>query len=202
MNKRLPLSIIALLGIALVWVLFFWTPADDKAVEHQQLEVVAAPTGGDFTVKTKDKDISLHDLRGKVVILYFGYTTCPDICPTSLSLLAQALKQMTKDELANVQSIFISVDPDRDKLTHLDQYTKYFHSNIIGATAEQDEIDHITKQYGAAYKKVESNSAAGYLIDHSSYTYIIDKKGKLRESLSHGTPPSKILEVVRGLLVE
>lgn len=201
-NKRLPLSIIAILGIALFWVLFLWTPAVDQATKHQQLDLVAAPTGGDFTVETKDKDLSLKDLRGKVVVLYFGYTTCPDICPTSLSLLTQALNQMSENELPNMQSIFISVDPDRDNATRLDKYTKYFHENIIGATAEQDEIDRISKLYGAAYKKVESNSAAGYLVDHSSYTYIIDKNGKLRESLVHGTQPSEILKVVRNLLVE
>lgn len=169
---------------------------------HQNLELVSAPTGGDFSVKIKGKNISLSDYRGKVVVLYFGYTTCPDICPTSLGLLAQALNQMTESELLGVQSIFISVDPDRDDVAQLDQYTKYFHPSIIGATAEQGEIDRITKRYGAAYKKVEGNSAAGYLVDHSSYTYIIDKTGKLRESLAHGTPSAEMLTVVQKLLLE
>lgn len=201
-NKLFPLLIIALLGIIFVWVLFFWTPSSDKTTNHQELNLVAAPVGGDFTVETKDKDISLSDFRGKVVALYFGYTTCPDICPTSLSLLTQALSQMSEAELSKMQSLFISVDPDRDNLTRLDKYTHYFHPNIIGATAEQDEIDRITKLYGAAYKKVESQSAAGYLVDHSSYTYIIDKKGKLRESLPHGTMPEKILSTIRKLQAE
>ncbi len=201
-KKLLPLAVIALLAILLLWALLFWNPADNNAPDHQQLDLVATPKGGDFTVETKDKDLSLKDLRGKVVVLYFGYTLCPDICPTSLAILTQALNQMNEDELSGLQSIFISVDPDRDNLTRLDQYTKYFHENIMGGTAEKEDIDRIAKLYGAAYQKVDSDSAAGYLVDHSSYTYIIDKKGKLRHSLAHGTLPDKVLKVVRELLAE
>ena len=80
-------ALIGLLLAALVWVLFFWSPADDAPVKHQNLQLTAAPVGGDFTVETQDGDLSLKDLRGKVVALYFGYTQCPDICPTSLALL-------------------------------------------------------------------------------------------------------------------
>lgn len=204
MNKQkvLPVLIILSLGVLLAWLFFFWSPATEKASEHQNLELTLAPVGGDFTVETKDKNLSLRDLRGKVVILYFGYTLCPDICPTSLALLTQALNQMNEEELSGSQSLFVSVDPDRDNVTRLATYTEYFHPNILGATAEQDEIDRIVKLYGAAYQKVDDNSAAGYLVDHSSYTYIIDKQGKLQHALVHGTPPDEILSVVRELLAK
>ena len=203
MNKNLLAVLIATLGIVLVWVLFFWNPATDgKPAEHQTMALSAKPVGGDFTVEIQNKDLALQDLRGKVVLLYFGYTQCPDICPTSLSLLSQALSEMTEDELAGVQSIFISVDPDRDNTARLDEYTRYFHENIIGATAEKEDIDRITAQYGASYRIVDSNSAMGYIVDHSSFTYVIDQQGKLRQSLAHGTEPAKILEAVRGLLAE
>jgi protein SCO1/2 len=204
MNKQklIPIAIIAILILVLGWTAFVWNPSDNQSTENQVLDLVEAPKGGDFTVETKDNDLSLKDLRGKVVILYFGYTRCPDICPTSLSFLTQALSQMTEEELAGTQSIFVSVDPERDNLTRLDTYTKYFHKNIIGATAEPEEVAKIAKLYGAAYQKVESNSAAGYLVDHSSYTYIIDKQGKLKYSLPHGTQAVDILKVVRELLAE
>ncbi len=201
-QKTLALFIIATLGIALAWVLFFWNPVTDKAVKHETLELSATPVGGDFTVEILNKDLSLKDLRGKVVILYFGYTQCPDICPTSLALLTQALSQMDEKELSDLQSIFVSVDPGRDNTARLDEYTKYFHANILGATAEKEQIDKITKMYGASYRIVESDSAMGYIVDHSSYTYVIDKKGKLRHTLAHGSSPDKILEAVRGLLAE
>lgn len=201
-QKTLALSIITALIFTLAWVLFFWTPATDQPAKHETLDLSATPTGGDFTVEILNNDLSLKDLRGKVVVLYFGYTQCPDICPTSLALLTQALSQMSEDELSGMQSIFVSVDPGRDNTARLDEYTKYFHKNIIGATAEQDEIDKITKLYGASYRIVESDSAMGYIVDHSSYTYVIDKQGKLRHTLSHGTAPNKILEAVRELLSE
>jgi len=201
-QKTLALSIIALLGITLVWVLFFWNPITNQPAKHEALKLSATPVGGDFTVEILNKDLSLQDLRGKVVVLYFGYTQCPDICPTSLALLTQALSQMSEEELSGMQSIFVSVDPKRDNTARLDEYTKYFHKNIIGATAEQDEIDKITKLFGASYRIVESDSAMGYIVDHSSYTYVIDKQGKLRHTLAHGTSPDKILEVVRELLAK
>lgn len=202
MNKKnaLALFLIAILSVALLWVLFFWNPSSDQANKHTNLALSATPVGGDFTVEIQDKDLSLKDLRGKVVVLYFGYTQCPDICPTSLALLTQALSQMTEDELKGLQSIFVSVDPDRDNVTRLKEYAHYFHPNIIGATAEKDVIDEIVKRYGAAYNIVESNSAVGYLVDHSSFTYLIDKQGKLQKTLVHGTAPEIILKEVRTLL--
>ncbi len=203
MNKNgFAYALISLLLVALVWVLFLWNPAENKSVKHQNLQLTATPVGGDFTVETQDGDLSLKDLRGKVVALYFGYTQCPDICPTSLALLTQALNQLSDKELTQVQAVFVSVDPDRDNVTRLKEYVSYFHPNIIGATAEKDVIDRIVKMYGAAYKKVESKSAVGYLVDHSSYTYLIDKKGKLRKSLAHGTAPKIVLQEIRKLLAE
>lgn len=204
MNKKntLAIGLIAVLSIAIIWVLFLWKPVSDTPVKHNNLELASAPVGGDFTVETQNGDLSLKDLRGKVVVLYFGYTQCPDICPTSLALLTQALNQLNEDELKQVQSLFVSVDPDRDNVTRLKEYAAYFHPTIIGATAEKDVIDKVVKQYGAAYKKVESNSAAGYLVDHSAYTYLIDKNGKLRKTLAHGTEPKIVLQEIRKLLGE
>jgi len=204
MNKKsLAFILIAVLGAILVWILFFWSPVtESEKPEHQALELSATPVGGDFSVEIQNKDLALADLRGKVVLLYFGYTQCPDICPTNLSLMTQALNQLSEDELAKVNGLFVSVDPERDNTTRLDEYVKYFHANIIGATTEQDKIDEITKLYGAAYRIVEGDSAMGYTVDHSSYTYVIDKKGKLRHTLEHATPSAKILEVVRELLAE
>ena len=174
-KNSLALLLIVLLSAALIWVLFFWQPGNEP-VKNKLLDLATTPVGGDFTVEIQDKDLSLKDLRGKVVVLYFGYTQCPDICPTSLALLTQALNNLTPEELQQVQPIFISVDPDRDNVTRLKEYAAYFHPKIIGATAEKEVIDKIVKQYGAAYKMVESHSAVGYLVDHSSYTYLIDKK--------------------------
>lgn len=199
-KQLLALLFITALITSLIWVLFFWSPL---SVSNQQSTGFSEkPTGGDFIVNTKGEVLPLENLRGKVVLMYMGYTQCPDICPTSLALISQALTQMTDAELAQVNGLFVSVDPDRDTLEKISNYTKYFHSNIIGATAEKPEIDRIAKLYGSAYRMVDSDSAMGYIVDHSSYTYVIDKKGKLRHSLTHGTAPDKILSTVRELLAE
>jgi len=159
-----------------------------------------APQGGDFTLDAASGPFDLKAQRGKVVLIYFGYTFCPDICPTNLMLMAQALNALDKDELARVQGVFISVDPERDTLDRLATYTKYFHPSIIGVTGKPEHIAKIAKQYGAVYRKVEDESRGGYLIDHSANTYVIAPDGSLHTILPHATPPEDILKVIRSLL--
>jgi protein SCO1/2 len=143
--------------------------------------------GGDFTVQTSQGPLSLSDLRGKVVPIYFGYASCPDVCPTTLALLATAINGLAPDEKALVQGLFISVDPERDDTAKLEAYARSFHSNITGATAAPEVIADIARRYGAIYVKVEvPDSAMGYLVDHSSVIYVVDRHGKVRSLQQHG----------------
>lgn len=159
-----------------------------------------APQGGDFTLDSAKGPYELKSQRGKVVLIYFGYTFCPDICPTNLMLMAQAFNALKKDELARVQGVFISVDPERDTLEKLAEYTKYFHPSIIGVTGKTTQLARIAKQYGAVYHKVEDESGGGYLIDHSSNTYVIAPDGSLNTILPHATPPEETIRLIRKLL--
>ena len=159
-----------------------------------------SPKGGDFTLNAATGSFNLKSQRGKVVLIYFGYTFCPDICPTNLMLIAQAFNALNKDELARVQGVFISVDPERDTLDRLDAYTKYFHPSILGVTGKPDHIAKIAKQYGAVFRKVEGESKGGYLIDHSANTYVVAPDGSLNTILPHATPPEDIVKVIRNLL--
>jgi len=194
----LPLLLIVLLGIALAWLSFYWEPeSGSDAMGDSQ---ATTPQGGDFVLQSLHGPVSLKSLRGKVVLLYFGYTWCPDICPTSLTFMSQALARLDKDELNQVQGIFISVDPERDTLERLDTYSNYFHPNIVGVTGTADEVAKVSKQYGAAYRRTEIESATGYVVDHTSVTYVIDQKGRLHTTLPHGATPTRIIEVVRMLL--
>jgi len=157
--------------------------------------------GGDFTLYGKNGAVNLSDYRGKVVAIYFGYTQCPDVCPTNLALLGAALKKLTKQELENIQGIFISVDPGRDTPEHLADYTKYFHPKIIGISGTPDMIDPIVASYGAYYEKVSfSNSAMLYGISHTSETYIVGKDGKLSAILPHAAPTEDIVKAIRDAL--
>lgn len=194
MNKALAFFSI-ILSIACLYVLFFWQPAVDS--DHQLLPQHSQPTGGGFSLQTLSGPASLKDYRGKVVLLYFGYTMCPDVCPTNLAMMSNALMQMDDDELSRVQGIFISVDPQRDTLERLSEYTKYFHQSLIGMTSTPEVIRELADRYGVAYQKVVQESAANYAVDHSSETYVVDPQGNLVERLPHAAPPADILAALR-----
>jgi len=165
------------------------------------LNVSAAPTGGDFVLQSKHGKFDLKDYRGKLVLIYFGYTFCPDICPTNLSHLTQALNELNETELSQIQPVFLSVDPERDSLEHLDNYVKYFHKSLIGITGDESVIAEIASRYGAAYQKVTGESEGGYLIDHSSFTYLVDQQGQLKESFQHASDPLLMVNTIRNYLI-
>ena len=152
---------------------------------------------GEFTVSSAKGPLSLASLRGQVVVLYFGYTSCPDACPTTLGATAQALAMLTPAELAQVQPVFISVDPERDHLPALQEYAAFFHPKMLGTTASKEEIAAIARRYGVYYHRQDSNSASGYTVDHSSSLYVIDGGGQLSTVLPHGSNPAQIAAALR-----
>ncbi len=195
MKIILPLAVIAfILGISLGLTFF------DGKNDAPNASKMQYPDGGDFTLHDGDKKISLSDYDEKIRFIFFGYTSCPDICPTALSFISASLKQLTSEEQAQVQVFFVSVDPERDTPQKLRDYTKYFHPNILGITGSKLELDQVVKQYGAAYKKVESDSAMGYLVDHSASVYVVGKKGEIVDMLPHGLPVESITKTIRDLI--
>lgn len=191
-KKWLLVGAIALFAALLAWVVFFWQPGTVRLAQ--------APKGGDFTLRSVAGSLSLHDLRGKVVLLYFGYTLCPDICPTSLAFTAQGLAQLDAKELEKVQMLFVTVDPARDSLERLKDYTAFFHPSIIGLTGTPEEIAQAAKRYGASYAKQQVESAAGYVVDHSADTYLVAPDGSLYATLPHATPPGIVAAKIRAAL--
>ena len=201
MNKLNTTIIVLVLGILIGWIVSTSMPTSDKPIALPNA-ITAAPTGGDFSLTSADGPFQLKDYRGKVVLIYFGYTFCSDICPTNLALMSQALNGMTDDELTQVQGLFVSVDPERDKVATLKKYAQHFHETMLGVTGSPAELAEIAKRYGAAYRKVEGESEGGYLVDHSSNTYVIAPDGSLHAILPHATPAQEILEVTRKLLTK
>lgn len=192
---RITLFIITLL-------IAFSTTASEKTTQQDEvLDINDMPLGGDFTLYSSQGEFSLEQLRGKVVLLYFGYTKCPDVCPTSLAFLTQALNELNDDELKAVNGVFISVDPKRDDFDVLDDYVSYFHPNLIGVTGSDREIAAVAKNYGAQYYEVAlEGSAFGYAVNHSAVTYLVTPEGELRFVFPHQTPSSVILEAIRHVL--
>jgi len=161
----------------------------------------AVPTGGDFVLRSAEGSLALKDLRGKVVIIYFGYAFCPDICPTSLGLLSLALNKLSEAERQQVQAIFISVDPERDTVERLKTYAGAFNPDIIGITGSPLEIAAIAQDYGVMYMKVEMpDSEMGYTVDHSSKYYLVDRAGVLSREIKHGTDPAELARIIQQSL--
>lgn len=203
-TKASLITLIAALSALLVWLVAFWEPVAPRTIARGSAEkpsqLAEVPRGGDFTLQGKDGPVALGDYRGKVVLLYFGYTFCPDVCPTSLSLIAQALSALPPTERERVQGIFVSVDPERDTLERLKEYAPFFHPAIVGITGTPEQLAAITRQYGASYLKQKPDGKGLYAVDHSSITYVIAPQGQLVASLPHASTPQQIIEAVRPLL--
>jgi protein SCO1/2 len=135
---------------------------------------------------------SLSDYRGKVVLVYFGYTFCPDICPASLAELATAFATLDPGDRDRVQVMMISVDPARDTPDVLGSYMDYFDPSFVGFTGTDNEIASVADDYGVFYQAHEGTAATGYLVDHWAGTYLIDAEGRLVESFGFGTPGEEI----------
>lgn len=195
--RRLLVAINALLVLVILGLAFYWHPTADQP---PMVPLAAPPVGGDFTLEGPRGPFALADLRGKLVLLQFGYTYCPDICPTALSILGHALTSLTPAELARVQALFVSVDPERDSVARLVEYTTFFHPSIIGLTGQKARLAEIAGQYGAAFARQDNVSAGGHVIDHTALTYLIDRDGRLVASLPHALPPEQLVSEIRKYL--
>lgn len=154
--------------------------------------------GGNFTLQSAQGPVSLSDFKGKAVAIYFGYTSCPDACPMTMGLLSTALNKLEKDELAKVQVLLVSFDPERDTPEVLASYVKQFHPNILGITGSKQDVARISNLYGTIFERVElSNSAMGYAFDHSSITAVVDVNGDMRSLIRHQDTVEDILAKLR-----
>ncbi len=189
----LPLIVLAVIGGVIVGNNYF-----NQSENATKSGVYVDP----FTLDSNQGKVSLSDYDGKVRMLYFGYTFCPDVCPGSLQRIGAAFKKLTPEELTKVQGMLISVDPDRDTVQKLENYTKYFHPQIVGVTGTKAQIDEIAKRYDVKYRKAEGSSPESYLVDHTGYIFVLDKKGKIRDYLPHAVQIGRAVEVIRKLINE
>ena len=157
--------------------------------------------GGPFTLVAADgTTVSDATYRGKWLLVYFGYTLCPDVCPTTLMEIAGALEKLGPDA-ASLQPLFITVDPERDTPEAIGRYTKAFDSRIAGLTGTAQQIAAVAKEYGAYGMRHKSRAGADDgLMDHSTYLYIMDPRGKFVRGLDFDTPSGRIADTLRELM--
>lgn len=141
-----------------------------------------SPRGGPVALSSTRGDFALTQLdEDQLAVLFFGYTYCPDVCPMSLSVIRQAMGQLDEEQRQRVVPVLISVDPERDTLERLDEYTGFFGDAIIGATGTQAQLQDIADRYGVIWRRVEApDSAMEYTIDHSSSLYLVDRHGHIQ----------------------
>ena len=191
-------------GRLLLWpavCLLVWSCGGEPAQEIPELQDYGE-LGGDFALTDQQgRPFQLAQLRGRAVLLFFGYTYCPDFCPLTLSKLTRVF-ELLGERRGQVRTVFVSVDPERDSSAKLEEYLEYFAVDAIGLTGSRVRIDSVARQYGVAHERRESDSAAGYFVDHSTYTFLIDFHGKIRFIFRHGDAPELMAAVVERLLGE
>lgn len=152
-----------------------------------------------FTLSSAAGKVSLSDFRGKLVLIYFGYTFCPDICPATLANVGQALRELG-DDAEDVQLIMISLDPERDTPEKLAEYTAHFHPSFIGVTGSPEQLAEVASLYGIFYQKTEGSAASGYLIDHTATLMAIDREGYLKLVFPFGVTVPEIADDLKYML--
>jgi len=162
-----------------------------------------ASLGGDFTLDAASGPVSLHDFRGRLVLAYFGYTHCPDVCPTTLANVGAALDMLDEAERVKVQGLFISVDPERDTVEVVTEYARYFHPGIIGLSGTKEEVKTVARDYQVYFNKFfdqDSEADDDYKMAHADHLFLIDGNGAVVDMMSHHTKPEDIVAAVRRQL--
>lgn len=160
----------------------------------------ASNPNSDFTLMDHDgRQFNLSQLRGKVVLLYFGYTSCTEACPTMLIKVSSALKILGQSR-EKVAVLLITLDPERDTKEKLKKYLQYFKVNGLGLTGRKEEIDKVVEQYKARYEVEKSDSALGYHISHTTDLYLIDQSGKLQHRFKHDDHAQTVASGLKRLL--
>lgn len=155
----------------------------------------------DFTLQTSEGEaMSLTDFRGKYVVLFFGYTFCPDVCPTTLNDLQKLVKTLGPDRAEDIQVVMVSVDPERDTPDQLAQYLGYFDPNFIGMTGTVEEIQPVAGQFGIYFERYEGSADTGYLVDHTSAVTVIDPEGYVRIIFTYGVKGEEMASDIAYLM--
>jgi protein SCO1/2 len=192
------LMLFLFVGVVAAGVFLFGKPSSYRGTTYGE----PYPVAPEFELtRAGGTGFRLREARGKVVALFFGYTSCPDICPTTLAELNQALGEL-EERADQVQVLFITVDPDRDTPARIQEYVNHFNPGFIGLSGSEAELAGVWNDYGVFRQVVKGTSAAGYLVDHTARVTLIDQQGNLRVSFGFDTPVEDVVHDLDLLLKE
>ncbi len=162
-------------------------------------ELSAPHPAPDITLNSVDGPVNLHDFKGKYTFVYFGYVFCPDVCPSTMSMLTRVKKGLGED--ANqIEVIMVTLDPERDTPEKLAEYMNYFDSSFIGLSGDMETIDQLREPFGIYYQRQEGSVATGYLIDHSARFYLLDRDTNAIVAYPHGTLSDVVIKDITYLI--
>jgi protein SCO1/2 len=172
----------------------------ERKPQFSAVDLTGADYAKDFQLPdTEGKVRSLKDFRGKAVVVFFGFTQCPDVCPTTLAEIAQA-KQLLGPDGAKVQGIFVTVDPERDTPQILKAYMANFGPDFIALRGSPEQLAAVAKDFKVYYKKVEGKTPGSYTMDHSAASFVYDPQGRLRLYSRYGSGPQALANDIKQLL--
>lgn len=205
--RLIRLLLILAAGLALALIIAVVQTRMDRAANREQLAesgqagiVPGIAVGGPFELTDQTgRTVTDQDFRGRLMLIYFGYAYCPDICPTDLQQIALAMDELGDAAAAEVQPIFITIDPERDTVASLARYVGLFHPKLLGLTGSAAQVAAAAKAYRVFYQKAPAKGGAPdeYLMDHSTYSYLMGRDGTLLTVFAHGTAPETIAKAVR-----
>jgi protein SCO1/2 len=193
---------LAAAAAALALALSACQPANPPPPSFLATDITGAAFARDFALTDHDGHArTLADFRGQVVAVFFGYTHCPDVCPTTLADFAAAL-ELLGDQAERVQVIFVTVDPERDTPELLRQFVPAFNPKFLGMYTDAESLKKLAQEYKVVYEKSSVRAPDDYLIDHSAGTYVYDTQGRLRLLMPYGSDAASIAQDLRTLLSE
>lgn len=201
MNTRIALKLIAACALA-TGAAGLLSSCSEQAPAFASIDVTGANYAKDFKLTDHNGQIrQLGDFKGKIVVMFFGYTQCPDVCPTSMAELAEVKKALGKDG-ERLQGLFVSVDPLRDTPEVLKGYMTNFDPTFLALYTTQDKLAELAKDYKVYYKRVEGKTPTSYTMDHSAGSYVYDTKGQLRLFTRYGSGAKALTSDIALLLKE
>lgn len=193
-SRLVPL---VLAGLALVGLLVWMT------VQHDARRTAeTASVGGPFTLTDQHgRTVTEKDYAGRMLLIFFGYTYCPDICPTEVQTMAEVMDTLTAEEQAKVQPLFVTIDPERDNQQVVADYVALFHPRIVGLTGTPAQVAAVAKSYRVYYAKSGGEpDGTNYMMDHSTYLYLMAPDGTLAGLYPRGTTAAQLVADIRQRL--
>ncbi len=200
--KYLPLMIALFLLGGVSAMSLYASQQAEKNAGQADVRRTRAIIGGAFTmIDHTGKTVTEKDYLGSYVLVYFGFTYCPDICPTELQVMTEALNMLSKKQSSQVKILLVSIDPERDTPKQLASYVSNFHANTIGLTGSAEQVKKMAKVYRAYYNKVpDKNNPDGYTMDHSSIIYLMGPDGKYLAHFPYGTRAKVMSEKIASFM--